>query len=175
MALSEVQRLKRLLTEILLYAKPQILHKTELDLNQFIPMVIQAMRSLPEIASCQIQFEPLPTPVSVWGDRDKLQQALINVIQNACEAVSSHRVVRVQLTDLSVDSCNHTCIQIHNHGNPVPPDYLVHLMEPFYSTKPGGTGLGLAIVKRIVEAHEGQISIQSDPKSGTTVSIELPI
>ncbi|MBD2580559.1 GAF domain-containing sensor histidine kinase [Oscillatoria sp. FACHB-1406] len=171
LALSEVQRLKRLLTEILLYAKPQSLNRTELELNDFIPAVIQAMQAIPQVTSCQVQFESQAPTAKVSGDRDKLQQALMNVIQNACEADPDRGIVRIRSLNSDLGQ---VCIEIHNYGNPIPPDYLPHLMEPFYSTKSSGTGLGLAIVKRIVEAHGGSISIQSALQLGTIVSITLP-
>jgi signal transduction histidine kinase len=167
LSLSEVKRLNRLLSEILLYAKPQVLNRTKLDLNELIPTVI---RSLPEVTARQLCFVPQSTAVEVWGDYDKLQQVFINVIQNACEAVQSDE--RVEISSFHRD--HQICIQVHNHGQLIPPEDLPHLMKPFFSTKSTGTGLGLAIVKRIVEAHDGQISIQSEPASGTTVSIQLP-
>ncbi len=171
LALSEVKRLKRLLSEILLYAKPPVLNFVELDLNTFISSVIYALQSLPEVADRSVQFIPCSEAIRVYVDRDKLQQALTNVIQNACEAVSSQEMI-----DISVCSSesNHIRIHICNHGSPIAADCLARLIEPFYSTKPGGTGLGLAIVKRIVEAHDGRLSICSDAVTGTIVTIELP-
>jgi hypothetical protein len=166
LALSEVQRLKRLLSEILLYAKPQILQRTVINLNQFIPAVIQPL--LPQV-NCPIEFTPSQGDLRVWGDRDKLQQALTNVIENGCEA--TEKDVRIQVSMQS----DRAHIQIHNSGAQIPPDCLARLTEPFYSTKPSGTGLGLAIVKRIIEAHDGQITIASEAPSGTTVSLILPI
>lgn len=67
------------------------------------------------------------------------------------------------------------CLSIRNGGTPIPEDLLPRLTQPFCSGKPGGTGLGLAIVKRIVDAHGGTLSIQSDAIVGTIVRITLPV
>jgi signal transduction histidine kinase len=171
LALSEVKRLKRLLSEILLYAKPPLLSFVELDLNCFIAEVIHALQDLPEAAERYIQFTPHAEAIYVQVDRDKLQQALTNVIQNACEAVKAQAIISVSICT----KANSIQIHICNQGAPISADCLSRLTEPFYSTKPSGTGLGLAIVKRIVEAHAGELSICSDPTMGTIVRIELPL
>jgi len=67
-----------------------------------------------------------------------------------------------------------SCIEVRNGGNVIPPDLLSRLTEPFRTTKPGGSGLGLAIVKRIVDAHEGTLTISSSADAGTRVSVCLP-
>ena len=66
------------------------------------------------------------------------------------------------------------CIQVHNGGKPIPPNILPLLTQPFFSTKSSGTGLGLAITKRIVEAHNGEFLIESNPEEGTLVTVKLP-
>lgn len=111
--------------------------------------------------------------LSFKGYKDKLKQVFINIVRNACEAVAEGDTVT-----WAVDNCIHpdqVCIQIHNNGNPIPPDVLPRLTEPFYTTKSSGTGLGLASVKRIVEAHGGELSIRSTAEDGTIVSVQLPI
>jgi transcriptional regulator with GAF, ATPase, and Fis domain len=67
------------------------------------------------------------------------------------------------------------CINVHNSGNSIPPEVLYKLCQPFLSTKPDGTGLGPAITKRIVNAHGGKLSIQSQALTGTIVSVQLPV
>jgi signal transduction histidine kinase len=67
------------------------------------------------------------------------------------------------------------CINVCNGGEPISPEVLSKLTQPFFSTKPSGTGLGLAITKRIVNAHGGELSIGSDTVTGTRVSVQLPV
>jgi signal transduction histidine kinase len=118
-----------------------------------------------------IEFLRAPTPAIVRGDKDKLKQVFINILQNACEAIMEGEAVTLAI-DNQVDP-NHVWIRIHNGGEPIPPEVLPRLTEPFYTTKSNGTGLGLAIVKRIVEAHGGELLIHSSASEGTTVSVCL--
>lgn len=169
LALSEASRLERFLSEILLYAKPQVLQLKELDINELILEMLN-VRSTAS-ASVYIEFLRAPTPAIVRGDKDKLKQVFINILQNACEAIMEGETVTLAI-DNQLDP-NHVWIRIHNGGEPIPPEVLPRLTEPFYTTKSNGTGLGLAIVKRIVEAHGGELLIHSSASEGTTVSVCL--
>lgn len=170
-AIDEASRLERLLSEILQYAKPQVLQLAELELNEFIHKLLATVREMPEAQERQIKFIPASSVVKILGDNDKLKQVFINLIRNACEAVSAGEVINWNVDDSATD---HAYISIHNGGEPIPPDVLPKLTQPFCSTKSGGTGLGLAITKRIINAHGGDLSIQSTPELGTIVSIKLP-
>ncbi|MEH2151875.1 GAF domain-containing sensor histidine kinase [Nostoc sp.] len=172
LALSEANRLERLLSEILLYAKPQLLQVYELDVNEFIYELLVCIREMPEALERQIEFIPASPTVIILGDKDKLKQVFINIVRNACEAIPAENIVK-----LKVD-CSHTdkvCINVHNGGEPIPSEIIAKLFQPFFSTKPCGTGLGLAITKRIVNAHSGELLISSDLLAGTTVSVQLPV
>ncbi|MBE9040596.1 HAMP domain-containing histidine kinase, partial [Oscillatoriales cyanobacterium LEGE 11467] len=107
--------------------------------------------------------------LTLRGDRDKLKQVFVNLVQNACDASPAGETVTCR-----VECDRHIHVQIGNGGEPIPADVIPKLTQPFYTTKPSGTGLGLAIVKRIVEAHGGELSIASDAQTGTTVTVRLP-
>ncbi|MBE9006146.1 GAF domain-containing protein [Fortiea sp. LEGE XX443] len=172
LALSEASRLENLLSEILLYAKPQVLHLGELDVNEFIHELLKSIGDMPEALSRKIDFIPGSSTVKILGDKDKLKQVFINIIRNACEAVSPGDVIRWEVKNSSPGKVG---INVCNGGEPIPPEILSKLTQPFFSTKSGGTGLGLAITKRIVNAHGGEFSIHSDAPSGTTVTVQLPV
>jgi signal transduction histidine kinase len=167
----ESRRLQALLSEILLYAKPQVLHLEEFLLNTWLESLCSSLREMPEASDRQLEYLPCSQPLMIVADRDKLKQVLINVIRNAFEAITAGEKV----------ICSVACqdkeiyLRVHNSGQPIPPEVLSKLTQPFYSTKSEGTGLGLAIVKRIIEAHGGTLSIQSDESIGTLVSLILPV
>jgi signal transduction histidine kinase len=167
LSLEESERLERLLREILLYAKPQVLNLTALDLNQLISHLLESLRQMPEAQERQIEFIPASKVVKVIADEDKIKQVLINLVRNACEAIAPKQTVKIQLNYPNF-------LQIHNGGAPISAEIIPKLTEPFYTTKSTGSGLGLAIVKRIIDAHGGQFLIQSSAVQGTTVSILLP-
>ncbi|MEH2188809.1 MAG: ATP-binding protein [Nostoc sp.] len=172
LALSEASRLENLLSEILLYAKPQVLQLCELDVNEFICELLMPMCEMPEALSRQIEFIPALPTVKILGDKDKLKQVFINIVRNACEAVSAGNVIKWEVDSSSPDKI---CINVCNGGEPIPSEVLSKLTQPFFSTKPSGTGLGLAISKRIINAHGGELSIESDTVTGTKVSVQLPV
>ncbi|NDJ20093.1 GAF domain-containing protein [Nostoc sp. B(2019)] len=172
LALSEAIRLERLLSEILLYAKPQVLQLCELDVNEFIRELLVVVSDMPEALERQIEFMPASSVIKILGDKDKLKQVFINIVRNACEAVAAGDIIKWQVNSLLADQ---VCIHVNNGGDPIPSEVLAKLSQPFFSTKPCGTGLGLAITKRIVIAHGGELLIHSDLLTGTTVSVQLPV
>jgi PAS domain S-box-containing protein len=173
LALEEADRLQRLLEEILLYAKKQHLQRAELELNAFLVEILESCFNLPCARGKRIEFTPFPTPVKILGDKDKLRQVIVNLLENACEAVTEGEAIAWQLE--SASPSGQVSLRARNGGAPIPPENLSELTKPFFTTKPTGNGLGLAIVKRIVEAHDGELSITSDAIAGTTVTVKLPI
>jgi PAS domain S-box-containing protein len=171
LALDEGERLKRLLNQILLYAKPQILERLEVELKGFITDMLESLRCMPAAASKKLEFVATQ-PIKVFADQDKLKQVVINLVTNAFEAIADGNAVTVEL---KTDGAHHAYILVQNGGNPIPEDVLPKLTKPFVTTKSSGTGLGLAIVKRIVEAHGGELKIESSSIAGTTVTVRFPM
>ncbi|MGB7059582.1 MAG: ATP-binding protein, partial [Geitlerinemataceae cyanobacterium] len=116
-----------------------------------------------------VEFYSTHAILNVLGDRDKLKLVLINLFRNACEASPPGAKVTWEI-EKKIDR---TYIRIGNSGNPIPPEILPKLTQPFFSTKTEGTGLGLAIVKRIVESHNGELEITSSSELETTVTVQL--
>lgn len=172
LSLDEVVRLENLLNEILLYAKPQVLQFSEIDVNEFMESLFLLLHDMPEAMEREIIFVPLHPPMKMWADRDKLKQVFLNLIKNAFEAIEPGD--RVICSAEPTKRQKKVCISVHNRGGPIPPDLLPKLTQPFCSTKPSGTGLGLAIVKRIVDAHGGELQIVSNEDIGTFVNVAIP-
>lgn len=173
LALDEADRLQKLLNEILLYAKPQVLELSRVNLGKFLQKLLIQICEMSEATERHIELVNAAPEIEILGDIDKLKQVFINLFRNACEAIASGEMIICELTNGTNPA--HICIRIHNGGTLIPPDILPRLTEPFCSTKSSGTGLGLAIVKRIVTAHGGDLVIQSDALTGTTVSVQLPL
>ncbi len=172
LSLDEADRLERLLSQILLYSRPYTLDRSEIELNSFITETLNILQTIPVAAGKHLNFSANTTPVNILADRDKLKQVLINLITNACEAVSTGEAISISINK-SED--RRICISIHNGGKPIPADILPQLTKPFFTTKASGTGLGLAIVKRIVEAHDGELGIESGEGAGSIVTVQLPL
>ncbi|MBW4528809.1 MAG: GAF domain-containing protein [Phormidium tanganyikae FI6-MK23] len=171
LALSESQRLKHLLNEILLYAKPQVLKLSKLNISAFLTELLVDLREMPEAAERSVELTHLPPEIYVLADVNKLKQVFINLVRNAFEAIHPGEKVNCEIVNSSHPE--QICLNIHNNSDPIPPEILSQLTTPFCSTKPSGTGLGLEIVKRIVTAHGGELTINSST-AGITVSVQLP-
>lgn len=124
------------------------------------------------------QFEA--TPDTVRGDTYQLEQAFINLLFNALEAMGAQGEIRVTTKVLPAggpENPQHPIVHIavHDTGIGVPPENIAKLFQPFFTTKPNGTGLGLAITQRIILEHRGLISANSEAQKGTTFTIRLPV
>jgi two-component system sensor histidine kinase HydH len=154
------------LDDILLYAKPLTIDRRTLDVNALIADVIGAMAQDPT----PIEFRQEPCP-EVSADPDRIRQVLINLLRNAQQASPTGGSVQIRCRR----SDDHRIeVEIQNGGEPIPEKTLARIFEPFYTSKPGGTGLGLPIVQRIVDAHGGQIALESDAQHGTRARLTLP-
>lgn len=173
LAMDESERLKRLLNEILAYSKEQRLAGDLVETNQLSLELVRSLSSSPAAEGKHIQLITHPKDLVVKGDRDKLKQVLINLVTNACEAIPVKETVTWQLRP--TDNRQQLEIRIHNGGDPIPPDVLPKLTQPFVSTKANGNGLGLAITRRIIEAHSGSMTIESTLEKGTVVTVLLPL
>ena len=112
----------------------------------------------------------------VKGDEDELQQAFVNLLLNALDAMSAGAQLIVRTED-SVDAAvgvRRLLVTLQDTGAGILPEHMPHLFQPFFTTKASGTGLGLATTRRIIQEHGGLIEVQSRPGHGTTFSIVLP-
>ncbi|NER78717.1 MAG: PAS domain S-box protein, partial [Leptolyngbya sp. SIO1D8] len=169
-ALEESERLQKLLNEILMYAREQSLDLEPLEIGSFLQMLCDEFQNQPVAADRQFHTIGLEQSGLIMGDRDRLKQVLINLLSNACEAVSAGEVITCSL----IETPQSVLLKVHNGGDPIPPEVLPKLTQPFFTTKSSGNGLGLAITRRIIEAHHGTFQITSSAEAGTVVTVKLP-
>jgi two-component system, OmpR family, phosphate regulon sensor histidine kinase PhoR len=117
--------------------------------------------------------------VSVYADKDRLKQVLINLVDNAIKYSETGTAIRIELRD-GEPTAREISVRVSDQGIGIAPEHLPRLFERFYRvdkgrarSSPGGTGLGLAIVKHITEAHHGKISVTSEPGTGSTFQFTL--
>jgi PAS domain S-box-containing protein len=112
----------------------------------------------------------------IKGNFQRLEQVIINLIQNACQALpNTQKAIRVS-SSCDKDNCN-VVVTVQDKGRGIPTESLPHIVDPFFTTKQdsGGVGLGLSISSRIVEEHGGKMTFKSKLQEGTTVEVILPI
>ena len=106
-------------------------------------------------------------------DETKMQQVFLSIFKNSLEAMVPGGHLHIEVARQK-SKRHYLQMTIQNDGAPIPIEHVGKVFEPFFTTKRAGTGLGLASVKKIVEEHQGQISIASGPGQGTSVIISLP-
>ncbi len=171
LARAEAARMGRLLEDILLYAKPLQLASQPVDLVQALAEAVAVFGAQTEDRRCRIRISADMASAMVLGDRDRLQQILVNLLANACEAVPPEAMVSVRMTIIEVRRVR---VQVCNPSAPIPPALLRRVFEPFVSTKPTGTGLGLAIVRRLTALHGGEVRLEPS-EEGVVVDLTLPL
>jgi two-component system sensor histidine kinase HydH len=114
----------------------------------------------------------LPADIPAAGiDPDRMIQVFLNLYLNALGAMETGGMLSVALTELPGERIR---IEVRDTGVGIAPQDLGRIFDPYFTTKPSGAGLGLAIVQKIVDAHGGEIRVESTPGQGTTVTILLP-
>jgi signal transduction histidine kinase len=179
--LGESDRLARIVDEFLEFSRMRRPEMHDLDLGPLAEEVrhLLGMRQdLPPGLEIMVGIDPA-CPL-VHGDPGQMRQVLLNLLNNAIDAVRGLPNPRVgchirQATDPSRNDGQAVEIRIEDNGPGIPDEVKPHLFTPFYSTKAKGTGLGLALVSRIIREHEGILDLQSQPGLGTAVIIHLPV
>ena len=112
----------------------------------------------------------------IRGNRQKLEQVVINLIQNACQAISE-RGQGLEITTFPEPDLNCLCVRVKDQGDGIPASLMERIMDPFFTTRRGqdGTGLGLAVCLNIVTTHGGKIEVASKPGQGSVFTVNLPL
>ena len=168
----EAERMARLLDDMLLYAKPISLKMQKLNLSTALAKLLETNSDLASKKNQRFSYTSLASQATTFADPDRLVQIFLNLARNACEAAPEGSEIAWALT--KVAGSDILSVTVDNSGDPIPEDHQQRLFEPFFTTKSSGTGLGLSIVKRLVQAHGGEIKIQSDSVNGTRTLVTLP-
>lgn len=172
--LKEIDRLNNLISEFLDYVRPHTRIEDPVNLNSLLQEILDFVANSKSLPSAVQQEVTLASGRTVFGHRDKLKQALLNIIINAYQAMekSTTRVLRVSTRDLDLEQ--RVQVRIEDLGCGMDSANRSRMFEPFHTTKPGGTGLGLAIAHKILDSHGASIAVESEQGKGTTFIIDFP-
>jgi two-component system, NtrC family, sensor histidine kinase HydH len=167
----ECQRLQDLLDGFLDFAKVRRLKLEPSDLNVQVRQVLDFFR--PKAAEGRIEIVDYFSSdlATVLLDRESFHGAVLNLVLNAQQAMPEGG----QLVVRTYNAAQGVALDLIDTGSGMDADTQAHVFDAFYSTKRGGTGLGLPTARKIVEAHGGQIRLQSEPRRGTRFTIILPV
>jgi two-component system, NtrC family, sensor histidine kinase HydH len=178
--INETNRLDTVVSQFLSYARPFQVHAAVCDTNAVIRHTIDLVRAegLADTLELKTQLAPGLPPIVL--DPDKLGQMMLNLIKNALHAVGDEGevLVRTSMGTLTAppDRGNPAfVVSVKDSGDGIAPEHLEKLFIPFFTTKREGTGLGLAICRRMVEAHGGEIAVQSKLGEGSTFTMRFPL
>jgi two-component system, NtrC family, sensor histidine kinase HydH len=167
---AECQRLLDLSNDFLRFARLKELRLQPTDLAVVVEEMVDFFGPTARQAAIEIKpYVPADLP-AVAIDRELFQQALLNLLLNAKQAMPEGGELTVQ----AEPAPGEVWLSLIDTGQGMPPEVLAKVFRPFFSTKPGGTGLGLPTTRRIVEAHGGRIEVQSELGRGTKFTIRLP-
>ncbi|MBI2826116.1 MAG: sensor histidine kinase [Planctomycetia bacterium] len=167
----ECQRLQNLLDDFLNFAKVRKPRLESSDLNEEVRRVLDFLRPKAQEGRIEVVSYLQSDLPGVLLDRETFQSALLNLVINAQQAMpdGGQLVVSTETTPRGV------ALHLIDTGCGMDERTRARIFEAFYSTKTGGSGLGLPIARKIVEAHGGQIRVESEPGRGTHFTIELPV
>lgn len=170
--LRESDRLNKIITNFLTYARPRVSNFSKFDIREAIDDTFMLLQHSPEIKDFHKLRTELPDrPVNVTADPTQLKQIFWNLSRNAIQAMSAGGELCVTLKELEN---NRIRILFEDTGCGMSPQQVERLFEPFSNSTTGGTGLGLSIVYQIVRDHSGTINVRSLESAGTTITLELP-
>ncbi|MFN2366248.1 MAG: ATP-binding protein, partial [Desulfurivibrionaceae bacterium] len=170
--IEEVDRLNRVISELLEFAGPTKLNRKPSDINELLKHSARLVEQEAAAKKIEIQLNLASDSVQADVDPDRLTQCFLNLFLNALQAMEGGG--RLSVSSSTAQNGN-VVIDIRDSGSGISPEDVSKIFDPYFTTKPKGTGLGLAIVHKIIEAHEGQVRVRSTSGHGTVFSISLPL
>lgn len=167
----EANRLEQILEDFLHYIGRTELRLASIDVNELVGDMIDFYSPQAHSHSVTVHQGLYGEPLVCKVDADMLKQVLLNLLINAQQAITSDGELMIR-TDRQK---NDAVIRISDTGRGIPADQLSHIFDAYYSSRPRGNGLGLPTARKIVEAHNGSISVNSELGKGTSFTIRLPL
>ncbi|MBX9580861.1 MAG: two-component sensor histidine kinase [Gemmataceae bacterium] len=168
---AECQKLADLANDFLRFARAQNPDLRPAALGDVVDRLIEFLAPTARQAGIEVQWFPAPGLPPVRLDRDLFEQALLNLMLNAEQAMPDGGTLTLVGR---ADADGWVSLDVIDTGDGMGPEVLAKAFRPFHTTKKGGHGLGLATARRVVEAHGGSIDCQSEPGRGTKFTIRLP-
>jgi two-component system, NtrC family, sensor histidine kinase HydH len=167
----ETERLERILDDFLRYIGKPELRRIPSDVNVLVEEMVDFYGPQAHSHGVTIRRGLAETPLVCDIDAGVMKQVLLNLFINAQQAMAAggELIIRTCRRD------HRAVVEVSDTGAGIEPEKLERIFEAYYTTRPGGSGLGLPTARKIVEAHDGQIGVQSQVGRGTSFTIELPI
>lgn len=179
--ISEVERINKIVQGLLSFARPSELNMSVVNIEQLISQTLLLIHSTLAKQQIEIQFEYFEENTNIQGDAEQLKQVFLNIMLNAVEAMSKNPPDRPRTLIISIEKgtmissdTHYLLITFEDTGRGIESKDIENVFNPFFTTKEDGTGLGLAISYGVINRHEGDIEINSEPGKGTSFIVKLP-
>jgi signal transduction histidine kinase len=170
----EVERVEKILSNILTYTHGEAMVLKELDLREVMEESLSMISEELRIGGVEISKEYSEKVPGVKGDYYQIKQVFFNLINNACESMRGEGKLFLRIHPFSKNGSTFARVEVEDTGGGIDPEALHHIFNPFYTTKDNRLGLGLPIVHKIVTSYQGQIEVNNNPGSGATFILTLP-
>lgn len=168
----EIGRISTIIQQFLNLYRPDNSSILEIDINALIERIMLLTQNTLTKHSITVERRFMPEPPLIHGRADQLTQVFLNLIMNAIEAMPHGGSLTLRTSANALQGM--VTVEISDTGTGILPTIEARIFEPFFTTKPQGTGLGLAISRRIIEQHNGRITIQNNAEQGSTCILTLP-
>ncbi len=162
----KLAQLEEIVERVLGFGRSSTGLHTRWSLTQAIEETLRLVRLKLEQSKVELHFEPHGDDVVVEGNKGQIQQALLNLILNAVQAMPEGGAIRVAVQQSQIDGRNQGLVCVSDTGPGVPEDLRSRIFESFLTSRKEGTGLGLALVKRILKSHRGDVELAESAESG---------
>ena len=169
--INEVDRLNRVVSELLDFSRPTQLKLKDGDINTVLERSLRLVEADAKTKGIDVSFSPEPGLPPLSFDAERLTQAFLNLFINAVQSMTKGGNLRV--TAKKADG-RRIAVEVADTGQGIPADVAAHIFNPYYTTKATGTGLGLAVVQKILEDHHGEIKVSSTVGQGSVFTVLLP-
>ena len=172
--IDDIERIDRLLKDLLNFSDEKSLaFREKFDIVSFLDGIVNNLKTKLNLENRKIYVEKIykRDKIILSGDSKKLRQAFINIITNACQSMSENGILKITINP----NGKNVDIITRDTGSGMAREDVEKIFDPFYTTKPLGMGLGLAISKKIIEDHEGTITVESAVARGSTFTVSLPV
>lgn len=177
----EIDRIDGIVNQLLSFARPAKPALTPMDLHKMLDKSLRLIQHQVEQQGIELHREFCVTPAMIQADSHLLQQAFLNLLLNAIEAMNRGGHLSV-LTSVSVGDSNghgrpieNVTVRIKDSGHGIKPEDLAHVFDPFFTTKSTGTGLGLSVAHQIIQEHGGEVEVESELSKGTSFQVTFPL
>ena len=171
--LNEVRSLETMVTAFLNFARPQPLQLEPVDLQELVGECKTELESLSNELNVDLVVESHGGLI-VRADERMLRSALLNLMRNACEAISPEQTERSVVVRATNDA-QFAVVEVRDSGTGIPAAQLQKIFIPFFTTKPKGHGVGLALTHRVITEHGGTLTAANAPEGGAVFTIKIPL